>query len=221
MSSEPKLPSEIEFASFLAYNPKPQAFPSKISAWSRTVCNAVKKDTAAWAKRQNLGVRLRCEVGERIREKFLPSNATLVPVPGHAPMKDPNSHWSCRELCRVFVASGLGSRWIPLVQRAYAVQKSAWATKEERAKLTPAMHYASMDAVHDFTAGSIITVVDDVVTSGGTLLATVARLQAVFPGASIRGFALIRAMSSEAIERVKEPCEGVIRLVPWGARRDP
>ena len=221
MSSEPKLPSEIEFASFLVYNPRPEAFPSEVSDRSRRIRDAVKLHTGGWAKRQNLGERLGSGVGEEIRERFLPSHATLVPVPGHAPMRDPNSHWSCRELCKVFVASELGARWLPLVLRSHVVQKSAWATKEEREKLTPAVHFASMEAVHDPTAGRVITVVDDVVTTGGTMLATVARLHMVFPDAEIRGFALIRTMSSEAIKQVKDPCAGVIQLVPWGARRIP
>ena len=53
------------------------------------------------------------------------------------------------------------------------------------------------------------------------MLAAMARLSEVYPAATIRGFSLLRSMSSEPITQIKEPCEGTIRLVSWGTQRDP
>ena len=94
MPSEPRLPSEIEFASFLVYNPGEKRFPSELSARSRRVRSAVKKETAQWAKAQRLGDRVREEIGNEIRDLFLTATGTLVPMPGHAPMRDRNSQRS-------------------------------------------------------------------------------------------------------------------------------
>lgn len=219
MSSEPKRPSEVEFASFLVYNPRPAVFSSQVSALSRKVRTAVKKETAQWAKLQRLGERMHAELGDDIRDAFLPSNATLVPMPGHAPMKSPDSHWSCKELCEVFVAAALGARWLPLLERTEAVPKAAFSAPENRPNAET--HYETFRAQADLTAGSVITVVDDVVTRGATMLAAVARLREVCPEATVRGFALIRTMSTEAITQLKAPCTGVIRRVPWGTQREP
>ncbi len=217
--SEPKLPSEIEFASFLVYNPSRIAFPSEVSVVSRRVRNAVKKETAQWAKKQKLGERLRNELGEDIRKKFLSESATLVPMPGHAPMKDPKSRWAARDLCEEFVVAGLGLQWLACLKRVVAVPKAAFSAPEDRPSVVD--HYDSLRAIPDLSASGAITVVDDFVTRGATLLAAVARLREAFPNASVRGFALLRTMSSEAIGRVKEPCAGAIKLVDWGTQRIP
>jgi adenine/guanine phosphoribosyltransferase-like PRPP-binding protein len=84
-----------------------------------------------------------------------------------------------------------------------------------------ATHYDSLRATASLTAGPILTIVDDVVTRGATMLAGAARLSDAFPAATVRCFALIRAMSSAPIQRVKEPCEGTITLVDWGTQRAP
>jgi adenine/guanine phosphoribosyltransferase-like PRPP-binding protein len=44
---------------------------------------------------------------------------------------------------------------------------------------------------------SNILLVDDIITRGATLLGAASRLAEVFPGAEIRAFAVIRAISSE------------------------
>jgi len=222
VSSAPKLPSEVEFASFLVYNPSKTRFPEEIAHNSRVVARAVKNETAQWAKAQRLAERLRDEIDDDIREKFLPRNATLVPMPGHAPMKKPlASHWPGRELCEQFVEAGLGAQWLPLLERLKAVPKSAFASKEEREDLTAEVHYDSFSVSVDLAAGTTLVLVDDVVTRGTTMLAGIARLQAAYPQAAVRGFALIRTMSSELITAVKAPCEGKIRQVPWGTQREP
>lgn len=217
MSSEPKLPSEVEFASFLVYNPRPSEFRSDISAHSRKVCNAGKKETAQWAKKHRLAERMRAELGEEIRMCFLPEQATLVPMPGHAPMKDPKSHWAARELCEAFVGEQLGARWLPLLERI--VPKAAFSAPADRPSAEE--HYASLRVRGDLAVGSWITVVDDVVTRGSTLLAGIARLRESFPQARVCAFALLRTMSYAPITRVKEPCIGMIKHGSRGTSREP
>jgi adenine/guanine phosphoribosyltransferase-like PRPP-binding protein len=69
---------------------------------------------------------------------------------------------------------------------------------------------------------SRIVLIDDVITKGRTLLAAAARLQAELPHADIRAFALIRTLGFvQHMERVLEPCHGVVRWAGGDARREP
>jgi len=181
----------------------------------------VKTRTASWARTHRLGERLRDELGGELLAKFLGPETTLVPMPGHAKMRDAGTHWTARELCKVLVESGVGARWSPLLARVQTVQKSAWATPDERAALTPRRHFESLRVKSELWDLPRLTVVDDVVTSGKSLLAAVARLQLAYPDAQVRGFALIRTMSYEPVEAVKSPVEGVIVLDGEGAKRRP
>ena len=136
-------------------------------------------------------------------------------------MREEGTHWPARELCKVLVESGVGARWSPLLERVQTVPKSAWASPEERAALTPRRHFESLRVESELWDLPQLTVVDDVVTSGKSLLAAVARLQAAYPDACVRTFALIRTMSYESVEAVKCPAEGVIVLEGEGTKRRP
>ena len=71
-------------------------------------------------------------------------------------------------------------------------------------------------------APPIITVVDDVVTKGNTLLAAVSLLGSVFPNATVRGFAVLRTMGLvPEIDRIVDPCEGEVTWNGWDADRQP
>jgi predicted amidophosphoribosyltransferase len=134
-------------------------------------------------------------------------------------MKDPRSHWAARELCEHFIEARLGAQWLPLLERSELVAKSSTSTGDMRPSART--HFDSLVVRPNLAAGLNITVVDDVITRGATMLAAVARLQEALPGATVRGFALIRTISDEEIRTVKEPVRGTIRMVPWGTRREP
>jgi adenine/guanine phosphoribosyltransferase-like PRPP-binding protein len=54
-----------------------------------------------------------------------------------------------------------------------------------------------------------ITVVDDVVTKGATLLAAASRLAEAFPNAEVLAFAILRTMGRVGnIEKIVDPCRG-------------
>jgi predicted amidophosphoribosyltransferase len=219
VSNEPKLPSEIEFASFLVYNPSRERFPDAMSETSRRVMRAVKSETAQWARKHRLGERMGLELGDEIRARFLGSDVTLVPMPGHAPMKDARSHWAARELCEHFVAAGLGTRWLPLLERATRTVKAAGSRNEDRPSAEE--HYGSFLVKPDLAATPCITVIDDVITRGATMLAAIARLAEAYPRATVRGFALLRTQTDQPIVTVKEPVVGRVIRVPWGTKRTP
>jgi hypothetical protein len=116
------------------------------------------------------------------------------------------------------------------------VRKSAFAAARERP--TVLEHYASFALEGDFCCAAHpgtcslggghrgsdlqLTLIDDVITRGRTLLAAAARLRDAFPGAEIRAFTVLRTLAPDEVLRcVLDPCEGEIRWISGDARRRP
>jgi adenine/guanine phosphoribosyltransferase-like PRPP-binding protein len=67
-----------------------------------------------------------------------------------------------------------------------------------------------------------VTIVDDVVTKGSTLLAAASHVKSVLPGTEVRAFALVRTRGLvDEIESIIDPCVGIIARAGNDARRDP
>ncbi|HEY6554485.1 MAG TPA: hypothetical protein VI669_14095 [Vicinamibacteria bacterium] len=65
-----------------------------------------------------------------------------------------------------------------------------------------------------------ITLVDDVITKGSTLLAGASLLAEAFPDSVVRAFALVRT-TSWGFSRIVDPVFGDVTFGRWGARRNP
>jgi hypothetical protein len=161
-------------------------------------------------------------------------HVVLVPVPGSSP---PGGRcWVGQRLAWCLRELGLAVEVWPVLHRRYAVRKSALAASGERPSVLE--HYASLmvdrsprgralDGESGFVRGQSrtrlrLTLVDDVITRGRTLLAAAGRLQEDFPAAEIRAFALVRTLGrNEMLYRVLDPCEGEVRWTSGDARRSP
>ncbi|HJS91229.1 MAG TPA: phosphoribosyltransferase [Steroidobacteraceae bacterium] len=154
------------------------------------------------------------------------AGVVLVPVPGSAPAK--TAPWVGERLAWCLKELGLAAQVRPLLQRRHAVRKSAFAPAGARPSVLE--HYASFAVERDRLDGMPptggermrLTLVDDVITRGRTLLAAAGRLRELFPSAEIRAFALLRTLGrTEPLERLLDPCEGEVRWVSGDARRIP
>jgi hypothetical protein len=87
----------------------------------------------------------------------------------------------------------------------------------------PDTHYESfqVDTQAVLAAPALITVVDDVITRGSTLLAMFQRLTEAFPQAQIRCFAVVRTMSGVEVDQIMSPVEGIISLSGMHLLRQP
>jgi hypothetical protein len=158
----------------------------------------------------------------------------LIPVPGSAPMQRTN--WVGARLASCLKQVGLAAEVWPVLRRRHAVRKSAFAAADERPSVLE--HYASFHVACSPSGGPPagldsmvrqpcdrrlrLTLIDDVVTRGRTLLAAAARLREAFPDAEVRAFALLRTLNpDETLRRVVDPCEGEIRWAFGDARRRP
>lgn len=209
----PNLLSELPFSALLAYAVRGTLKPARNS---QEICKAL--------KRGNLPVieRVAIVVGEHsnVFSDFLGDDVTLVPAPKHAPMRDPDSLSVPRMVAEQLVTAGFGAEVADLLRRDVAVTKSSSAAPENRPKANT--HYDSISEHHDlWIAPRRITVIDDVVTRGATMIACASRLAEAFPHADIRGFAVMRTVSAGEIDQPRDPRTGVITLRNGDCFRDP
>ena len=211
------LPREysLQFAACYAYSPKGE---SDTSVRSRQLCGRVKKGSRNWLR--SYIACLRQEVaGKRHCSGFFSDRTLLIPVP-NSPASTRSSLWVARRLAVTLKEAGLAEDVWTGLRRIVSVERSSSAWRWERP--TVQQHYQSFAVVASARPPTDIVLVDDVITKGRTLVAAAIRLHEAFPNVAIRAFALVRTMGFVLdIERVFEPCQGVIRWDGQDAYREP
>jgi predicted amidophosphoribosyltransferase len=129
--------------------------------------------------------------------------------------------WVPEILAKELVAAGFGRRVAPLLERTEPIPKAARSISKERP--TALKNYLTLAVHQDLDRPSELTLVDDVVTAGATLLGSANRLREAFPEVVIHGFAAARTLTDPArFSKVIEPVVGTITLRPNGrTQRDP
>jgi hypothetical protein len=157
---------------------------------------------------------------------ILGASVVLVPVPGSS--SGQGRCWVGERLAWCLQELGLATQVWPVLRRQHAVRKSAFSPAGERPSVLE--HYGSfaLERAHLMQAPGRgrerlrLTLVDDVITRGRTLLAAAHRLRESFPAAQICAFALLRTLGrDEPLERILDPCEGEVRWASGDARRTP
>jgi hypothetical protein len=154
--------------------------------------------------------RVALRLGDRVHEGF-DGAPMLVPVPG-AGLTKPNSVWPARRVCEELVRQGLGVDVLPIVRRTTAVSKSAG----NAARPSLEEHLNSLTVQPRLRPPSRVIVVDDVVTSGTTIMGCALKLALTYPGVPVSGFALARVQSAGNPVRVLDPA--VERIILDGLR---
>ncbi|HYL04957.1 MAG TPA: phosphoribosyltransferase [Thermoanaerobaculia bacterium] len=224
--------SSLPFASFLAYSPHGQSAAEQAAT---TICREIKRD--GYVRRKHGEERIIPYAVRRLREcltaglaDFLAADVVLVPAPGSAPLlpRQPNAPWISRRICEELRAAGFGCRMDALLLRRQAVAKSAFARRGARPGVQE--HYDSFEVAPRLgEPPARITLIDDVITRGATLLAGASRLAEAFPDATVRAFALVRTQYPIDRERDRQRFRAIIDPITarvthnsYGAwRRDP
>jgi hypothetical protein len=199
----------------------------------RSLCAHLKSADPAWLPRLAASVWLQSAGSGRFGQAF-GSRVVLVPVPGSSPAQ--KGVWVGERLAWCLREVGLASEVRPVLRRRYPVRKSAFAPASERPSVL--QHYMSFSVVGALAVrgaagrcsllsepasdGLQLTLVDDVITRGRTLLAAARRLREAFPAARIHAFALLRTLGpDESMREALDPCEGEVSWVRGDARRRP
>jgi hypothetical protein len=123
--------------------------------------------------------------------EVLRPDTLLVPMPRSAPFPPgPDALWTPRRIAQVLVTRGLGSGVLPCLRRERAVQRSS--TAPAGARPSPLTHLQSMIVDIPPQVPERVTIVDDVITKGATMLAAYSLLKDAFPNADVQCFALVR-----------------------------
>lgn len=221
-------PSKVAFAAFLRYAPRGS---SPISKASRDITYAVKQDgtipfpprgaTAYVNAIDYAAKRLAEELPKYpfLADYFGPS-VTLVPAPKSSPLVT-GALWVPLRICQSIQRRQLAASVLPCVERIRPVTKSATAAPGQRPE--PADHYDSLQVKKQLklVPPRSITIVDDVITRGSTLVALSKRLEEAFPGVPVRCFALVRTMSPGEVDSILEPVKGTITLGFHSLSRQP
>ena len=206
--------TSLSFISCYAYSPRAVGAMAEAS---RLLCARVKASDPVWLPRYAGCVyRVSCRDGELAA--LFGRGAILVPVPGSAISID--GPWPAERLATALGAVGLGRRVWPALRRQLAVRRSA--TSPAGARPSVREHYESFAIARGPHTPAKIVLVDDVITKGRTLLAAAARVQAEWPHADIRAFALVRTVGFvPRMTHLLELCHGVVRWAGGDARREP
>ena len=147
------------------------------------------------------------QLGGSVASAPFEGDPMLVPVPGSGLTK-PNTVWSARRLCEELVRQGLGADVLDIVRRTTAVEKSAG----NRRRPTLDQHCDSFTVRPRLAPPARLVLVDDVVTTGTTLMACARQLAAALPGVPVSAFALARVQSTGDPGRVFSPLKELISI---------
>jgi len=220
----------LPFASCFAYLP---GGCGSACEEGRALCRHVKAADRAWLPRLAARVWLEAAGHGHFAGTF-GRRVVLVPIPGSSAVQ--GAAWVGERLAWCLREMGLAAQVWPILRRRSAVRKSAFAPARERPSVLE--HYASFAIERAVLGrkllgdcsllaerggtGLQLTLIDDVITRGRTLLAAAGRLHEAFRGAEIRSFALLRTLGpNETLRQVLDPCEGEVRWIFGDARRWP
>ena len=145
---------------------------------------------------------------------LVPADAVLVPAPRSTPLAK-GALWPAKAIAEAMVAAGVGQRVAPLLTRSMPVRRSTGASTAA-GREPPLRHHETLAAPGDmFLLGEAehLVLVDDVVTTGSTLIACASRLAEVAPSARIAAFSVARAERHVTLSQTPQMYSPVVEVI--------
>ena len=210
------LAASAKCGSYLVYVPQ-RLDGGAVAQQSRKFCYGLKGGDEALARRVAMSIKR--HPNDSGVAGVLGENASLIPMPRSAPLKA-GALWPAKMLSEALQSQGLAESVIELLRRSSRVRRSATAPPGERP--TAKEHLRSFHVVRGVQLSNPIVIVDDVITTGATMLAAVSAVSAAVPSAPVLGFSFVRTVSHSGITAVRNPAFSTIRLLGDGrTRREP
>ncbi len=146
-------------------------------------------------------------------------DATLVPIPRSAPRRTKDTLWPGLSLAKALHDQWLGRDVQQLLERTRAVPQAHRSPAGERPTIS--LLRESLRWLGGLGSDlERVVLVDDVVTRGTTFLSACDAIREARPGLKVEGFAAIRTMSFEVVEKPLDPVRGTIGATAdgWGNR---
>jgi predicted amidophosphoribosyltransferase len=205
----------LPFAACYTYSPKGD---SEVSQRSRQLCARVKSGSAKWLKSYVASVHQEV-TRKRLFCGVFNEHTLLVSVPYNTP-PGRTPAWVARNLALALQEAGLAEGVWTGLRRVSSAERSSSAWMRERP--TVQQHYQSFAVIPSPKPPAEIVLIDDIITKGRSLVAAAMRIHEACPKADIRAFALVRTMGLILdVERLFDPCEGVVRWNGKDACRQP
>lgn len=215
---------DLEFAALLAWTPDRLARDGEARK-ARNFIVGLKRDqiipaaahpTTAFVVRRLSELRHDLEFGD-----WFGPDVALIAMPKSSLM-DPGTLWIPGRLVSALAENDLGYRTGCSLKREFAVPKAANSSSAHEGR-RPDVHFDSLVVEACLEAPEEVVIVDDIVTSGASLLGAAARVREALPASRVRGFAVARTQSNaKKFQLLLDPVVGRIQHRPSGlAKRTP
>jgi phosphoribosylpyrophosphate synthetase len=207
----------LNYGALFAYSPYGTTADERLSRSYRT---AVKGDESILIEGNEVPMSKVVAMTVLEMRKSLPfgrifdDNPVLVPATSTSLMK-PDSLWVPLRIANALQEFGLGSQVSTCLRRTHPLPKAATSSSGNRP--SAAEQYASQEVQKLIDEPKSIVIVDDVVTTGATLVGSAKLLAEVFPQTKISAFASLRTVTRPINFRgIEHPVFDEITLYPSG-----
>ena len=201
--------SKLEFGSYLTYSPRGQSETAVRSRyWKDCLKNEKGVESPPKFMSQLVAERIKKDIDQMPFKHFFNENVSLVPIPKSSLMQQ-NALWVSEKIAKALSKQAFGN-FYPCLKRIKPVQKAAYAVPSNR-RPKAIEHYSSIECQQLIHRPKEIVLIDDIITTGSTLLGCASKLEEIFPDVPIRAFAVIRTISDpDNFKAIESPCVGTI-----------
>jgi len=203
--------NELIYGSFFSYNSKPKSDSERIA---KEKVREIKFDKMIEGKlwSQEISLLMKRDFEKLPFNNFFGKGTYLVPAPKSSLMVQ-DSLWVPSRIALAMSQKGFGI-YFPCLERQKSVNKAAFSKYEDRPKIIEHLDSLKINSMLITEKMERIVIIDDVTTTGATLLGCALKLKEKFIEIPIFGFAVIRTVDD--FKNFEEPFIGKINEINNG-----
>lgn len=207
-----RLLAELQVASLLIYPSRPQSDADREAR--EVILTGIKQ--AKPRHLQRVAERLAALPDDHPVRRLVPTHAVLVPAPRSVPLAK-GALWPALQIAAALRAAGVGTQVLPLLDRNEPVRRStgarAGADREPPLRHFETIRPTSLTHITVPEPRTHYVIIDDVVTTGSTMLACASHLAAFAPESTVTAFAVARAERATAFTEPQEMFSPTVQTI--------